>query len=144
MVMVVGVVASAILLSSSLAMPLAFAQPYNAGYISGTPSAKNGFQMKTTTLSAASGRSSFLASLISAAGFVSSSSTDPTGWVYQTAANLGTDNYIRQGINVRFLNQCRACPSSPQIIGHNGTASTDVKYAYVNMFWSGTPSTICR
>ncbi|AIC15563.1 hypothetical protein [Nitrososphaera viennensis] len=93
MMMTVGVVVGTMLISS-IALPLAFAQPYDAGYISGAPSAKNGFQMKTTTLSAASSRSSFLASIISAAGFVSSSSTDPTGWIYQTAADLKTDDKI--------------------------------------------------
>ncbi|AIC15562.1 hypothetical protein NVIE_1349 [Nitrososphaera viennensis EN76] len=37
------------------------------------------------------------------------------------------------------MTKCWVCPAtgSLSIIGHNGTAPTDVRYAYVNMFWSG-------
>lgn len=68
------------LLVGSFALPSAFAvNPYNAGYISGSPSSKTGFNQKVDFSNIGSGRTYNLASVHSAAGFTSSSATDPTG-----------------------------------------------------------------
>ena len=76
---ITGIALSVILLAGFASAIPAFANTYNAGYITGTPTSKLSFNFRSDILQADSGRQTHIHSLITAAGFATTTSTTPTG-----------------------------------------------------------------
>lgn len=140
---ITGLALVAILLTGFASAIPAFANPYNAGYITGTPTAKISFQFRSDILQADSGRESSISSLLSAAGFASSGATTPTGWSHQIAARLNTDNTMSGKYNI--YNTAGTCVSGCGIqtsLGSHGTGPNNVNYIYMNIWHAGPGSSL--
>jgi hypothetical protein len=129
---------SATLLIGSFAQVAFSVNPYVGGYVSNASSKRTGFNERVDFSNVGSGRSYNLASVITAAGFASSTATNPTGWSYQQAVDLKTDNVYITGTEVYNMGVCAAGCTAQATIGTHGTGNNDVNFVYTNMWWGST------
>lgn len=133
--------------ASGLASSSAFAttNPYVAGYPDSTTPfvIHSQYTMKSDFAGTPGPRNQNLGQVFSTAGFASTSSTDPTGVVYQHIVDLLADNTIRGEQQGRTYAGCfYNCPvtlSNSVLIGTFGSGSTDTAFVYSTFYWSGSP-----
>jgi hypothetical protein len=143
---VIAIIAT-LVFASGLANSSAFAatNPYVTGYPdTTTPFAIHSqYTMKSDFTGTPGPRAQNIGQVFSTAGFASTSSTDPTGIVYQHIVDLLPDNTIRGEQQGRTYAGCfYNCPitlSNSVLIGTFGAGSTDTAFVYSTFYWSGSP-----
>ncbi|MBI3638710.1 MAG: hypothetical protein HY223_00150 [Thaumarchaeota archaeon] len=120
--------------------------PYVTGYPDTTTPfvIHSQYTMKSDFAGTPGPRSQNLGQVFSTAGFATTSSTDPTGVIYQHIVDLKPDNTIwGEQEALTALSGCfYHCPissSNSVQLGTFGGAATDISYVYSTYFWSGAP-----
>lgn len=136
-----------VVLSVGLLDQVAFAatNPYTAGYpTTSTITIHNQYTMKSDFSGTAGPRNQQLISVFSTAGFQSTSSTDPTGWIDQDGVFLLTTNEIDGAPEIWDAGTCVFNCNNSQLtdIGTYGSGSTDVSYVYHTFFWDSGKNNI--
>ncbi|MDE1844288.1 MAG: hypothetical protein KGI10_03050 [Thaumarchaeota archaeon] len=135
------------ILSFGLLDQAAFAStnPYTAGYpTTSTITIHNQYTMKSDFSGTTGPRNQALAQVFSTAGFQSTSSTDPTGWIDQDGVQLATNNEVYGTPEIWYTNVCKFNCLNSQVtdIGHFGTGSTDISFVYHTFFWDSARNNI--
>lgn len=136
-----------VVLSVGLLDQTAFAttNPYTAGYpTTSTITIHNQYTMKSSFSGVAGPRNQALAQVFSTAGFQTTSSTDPTGWIDQDSVQLAANDEVYGVPQIWYTNICEFnCTPNPLTdIGHYGSGTSDINFVYHTFFWNSGKTAI--